>query len=227
MKALTVTEPWATLIAIGAKRIETRSWPTDYRGPVAIHASKKLTGFEQSAIASRTTLDAFASAGINPHSGLCKPGFLNNDFDRLYVANCKLGRLMQSTRGCVIATGKVVACVNVLALLGGDTGDFDDPMGHVEYRVGFHPNDLMRNRFDGLPIGEGKHRPFLGAMYSDQKLHLRRLRVSEDESQFSDFSVGRWLWLIDEVVRLPVPIPAKGALGFWEWEPPAELEGAA
>lgn len=38
MKALTVTEPWATLIAIGAKRIETRSWPTEYRGPVAIHS---------------------------------------------------------------------------------------------------------------------------------------------------------------------------------------------
>ncbi len=40
MKALTLTQPWATLIAIGAKRIETRSWSTKYRGPLAIHAAK-------------------------------------------------------------------------------------------------------------------------------------------------------------------------------------------
>jgi activating signal cointegrator 1 len=40
VKALSLTQPWATLVAIGAKRIETRSWSTPYRGPVAIHASK-------------------------------------------------------------------------------------------------------------------------------------------------------------------------------------------
>ena len=40
MKALTLTQPWATLVAIGAKRIETRSWSTSYRGALAIHAAK-------------------------------------------------------------------------------------------------------------------------------------------------------------------------------------------
>lgn len=40
MKALTIRQPWATLIAVGAKRIETRSWATPYRGPLAIHAAK-------------------------------------------------------------------------------------------------------------------------------------------------------------------------------------------
>lgn len=42
MKALTLTQPWATLIACGAKRIETRSWGTDFRGRIAIHAAKGL-----------------------------------------------------------------------------------------------------------------------------------------------------------------------------------------
>lgn len=42
MKALTLTQPWATLIAIGAKRIETRSWGTPFRGRIAIHAAKGL-----------------------------------------------------------------------------------------------------------------------------------------------------------------------------------------
>jgi len=43
MKSLTLTQPWATLVAIGAKRIETRSWSTNYRGPLAIHAAKGAT----------------------------------------------------------------------------------------------------------------------------------------------------------------------------------------
>ncbi len=45
MKAITLTQPWATLVAIGAKRIETRSWKTDYRGPLAIHAAKGFPKF--------------------------------------------------------------------------------------------------------------------------------------------------------------------------------------
>lgn len=42
MKAITIIQPWATLIAIGEKNFETRSWATRYRGPLAIHAGKKV-----------------------------------------------------------------------------------------------------------------------------------------------------------------------------------------
>jgi len=41
-KVLTLTQPWATLVAIGAKRIETRSWYTMFRGPLLIHAAAGL-----------------------------------------------------------------------------------------------------------------------------------------------------------------------------------------
>lgn len=41
MKALTILQPWASFIAGGHKQIETRSWRTDYRGVIAIHAGKK------------------------------------------------------------------------------------------------------------------------------------------------------------------------------------------
>lgn len=40
LRVLTVSQPWASLIALGAKRVETRSWGTAYRGTVAIHAAK-------------------------------------------------------------------------------------------------------------------------------------------------------------------------------------------
>jgi hypothetical protein len=40
MKALTMHQPWASLIALGEKKIETRNWATYYRGRLAIHAAK-------------------------------------------------------------------------------------------------------------------------------------------------------------------------------------------
>ena len=42
MKALTLWQPWATLVALQQKKIETRSWGTTYRGTLAIHASKNM-----------------------------------------------------------------------------------------------------------------------------------------------------------------------------------------
>lgn len=42
IRGLTLTQPWATLVALRAKQIETRSWRTNYRGWLAIHAGKGL-----------------------------------------------------------------------------------------------------------------------------------------------------------------------------------------
>lgn len=40
MKAVTIKQPYATLIAKGYKKFEFRSWKTKYRGPLLIHAGK-------------------------------------------------------------------------------------------------------------------------------------------------------------------------------------------
>ena len=40
MKTLTVKQPWAGLIVTGLKDIENRTWKTNYRGKLLIHASK-------------------------------------------------------------------------------------------------------------------------------------------------------------------------------------------
>ncbi len=44
MKALSLLQPWATLVVMGVKQIETRSWSTAYRGPLLIHASRGKAG---------------------------------------------------------------------------------------------------------------------------------------------------------------------------------------
>jgi hypothetical protein len=46
VKAISLWQPWASAIALGAKRIETRSWSTRYRGPIAIHAAQNGMGLK-------------------------------------------------------------------------------------------------------------------------------------------------------------------------------------
>lgn len=42
MRVISLYEPYATLMAMGLKTNETRSWDTDYRGPLLIHATKTM-----------------------------------------------------------------------------------------------------------------------------------------------------------------------------------------
>ena len=42
MKALTIKQPWAELIVSGYKKYEFRSWKTNYRGKILIHAGMSL-----------------------------------------------------------------------------------------------------------------------------------------------------------------------------------------
>ncbi len=65
MKALSLWQPWASLMAIGAKRIETRSWTTRHRGPLAIHASKRFAPEERSLCMEEPFSSALHSAGFH------------------------------------------------------------------------------------------------------------------------------------------------------------------
>ena len=60
MKAITVQQPYAALIAEGIKEYEFRTWKTAYRGPLLIHAGK---GKDKKAC------DRFASYGLEYPAG--------------------------------------------------------------------------------------------------------------------------------------------------------------
>lgn len=66
MKCLTLTQPWATLVALGAKHIETRNWETLYRGPLAIHAAKGYGKGGKRGFHARCQYEPFLSA-LEPH----------------------------------------------------------------------------------------------------------------------------------------------------------------
>jgi hypothetical protein len=84
VKAISIRQPWAGLVAIGAKRYETRSWQTRYRGPIAIHASKHIGPREREFCGHPLVLQAYRRPGpIDPPR--------------------------QLPRGAVIATARLVA----------------------------------------------------------------------------------------------------------------------
>lgn len=93
MKALTLTQPWASLVALGEKQVETRSWETGYRGPIAIHAAKGLAGPVCNEDGLRRWVDAEPFAEALGRHGVT-------------VAE-------QLPRAAVVATARLVACLPV------------------------------------------------------------------------------------------------------------------
>lgn len=63
-RALSLTQPWATLLVSGAKRIETRSWKTPYRGWLGIHAAKGMPAWARRVCFEEPFLSALLAVGI-------------------------------------------------------------------------------------------------------------------------------------------------------------------
>lgn len=42
--------------------------------------------------------------------------------------------------------------------------------------------------------------------------------VPSAERPFGNYAIGRYMWVLENIVALPEPVPAKGRLGLWEWE---------
>lgn len=65
MKALSLWQPWASAMAVGEKKIETRHWSTGYRGLIALHAAKRKPSVSEIAelLESGFWHDTFLKAG--------------------------------------------------------------------------------------------------------------------------------------------------------------------
>src|SRR6185295_12863658 len=67
MRALSLWEPWASAMANGFKAIETRSWPTGYRGDLLICAAKTKVAAD----ILKTLPQAVAGMAVHPGCALC------------------------------------------------------------------------------------------------------------------------------------------------------------
>jgi activating signal cointegrator 1 len=97
MRAITLHQPWASLIAVGAKRIETRSWPTPYRGWLAIHAGKTFPPDAERLCLQRPFSAALLRAGLPslPRGAVVAVAHLH-----------RVGRIGRRADGAVIVDGR-------------------------------------------------------------------------------------------------------------------------
>jgi hypothetical protein len=92
-----VHQPWASLVIAGVKRLEGRSWSTDFHGCLFIHAAAETPDPEEIEALEDQYRLIYAQEGINEDNGL--------KFPETYPTRCLLG--------CV----DVVACVSSQDLL--------------------------------------------------------------------------------------------------------------
>ena len=98
MKALTIWQPWASLLVSGQKKYETRSWATAYRGPIAIHAAMRPV---------RRTIDALAAD---------KEGSGWNVLERLDGLFIRPGALDQLPTGAIVGKAILTRCNLITAV---------------------------------------------------------------------------------------------------------------
>lgn len=168
------------MIALGVKRIETRSWSTKYRGRLLIHAGLRkpvasgighplhdMLGSLTWMLAERWTEEAQIARGLPPDGDLC--GF-------------------PLPLGAVVASCVLTDCVPIVAF--GDNGLTTGPLwphaeAHGWVRLGYEHFDWA------VPT---LHRPpYVGASGGWSSTDITA------EMPFGDFSPGRWAWLLDDV----------------------------
>lgn len=155
MRAISLWQPWASAIAVGSKRIETRHWSTNYRGPLAIHAAKRLIKNELT----------YYSACWNWCGALRHLG--------LIMGNGKpLWELLPF--GAIVATCNLVECRKTELFTSGEIFSKCRPAGEE--------SDL----YDWT------------------------------ENEMGDFTPGRFGWILDDIKKLEIPIPFRGAQGFFD-----------
>ena len=85
MKAISIQQPWAWLIIeappLWRKPVENRTWKTDYRGWIQIHAAKECTQDEyDAAVKFVRTFNANLAAMIPPLKELDRGGIIGSVF---------------------------------------------------------------------------------------------------------------------------------------------------
>lgn len=198
MKALTLHQPWSSLVAIGVKTVETRSWGTTYRGPLAIHAALRRPDVEMvedgqcGEIWDEDSGDCLVQWGpTDPRDYFPGPAPPANE--RWWLSNAPDFPFSPMPLGAIVAT---CTLVDVLPMV------------------------------EAIPIGEFTKEDRVVQIGSDGRLCvLDRWKGGgevvahlNDQRPYGVFAVGRFAWVLADVVS--TCIPAKGRQGLWNWSVP-------
>jgi hypothetical protein len=204
MKALTLYQPWASLVALGHKTVETRKWATTYRGPLAIHAGISPRGFNLLPGDCEGTEEGGWRYG---YIGDFQAAYCHRSSDEGQRGDAYLHDLRPEgppepepiPLGVVVAVADLVDCAPIL-----NRGEAR-PDGCRDHVRDYPQEGDLPHQQGGLWLSG----PDVGTP----------TRI-EQERQFGDFTPGRFAWVLENVQRLVEPVEARGWQGLWEWEAP-------
>lgn len=211
MKAISLWQPWASLVALGVKTIETRSWSTKYRGPLTIHAAARrpemmylppqplgrdLTGWHPWFVCDTITDPRYQGPQPQgrriPQRATTPTLFFPHD-GTYPLSEEGYAPTLHLPLGAVVATCTLVDCAPML----------DVKTGEPERLLGISPAIYVEP--DGLTLSHHFEVP------------ARHIDIS-GQRPFGDFRPGRWGWILEDIKAVDPPVPARGRQQLWNWE---------
>lgn len=209
MKALTLWQPWASLVALGVKSIETRSWSTSYRGQLAIHAAATMPSYQNRYVKGVSLRRESIQLGgrwwmslrdVGPQRDLLIPP----------VYEGVLGD-WEVPLGSVVATCTLVDCLPIHEW--GCRCTRSTGLYLIIAPTSMQPEEIV-GVFE-FPGGAGVKHPD----WSPSRLDCLDRAHPRQQGRWGDYRCGRWGWLLDDIKPLPEPVPARGRQQLWEWTP--------
>lgn len=227
MKALTLHQPWAQFVALGVKTIETRSWSTDYRGRLLIHAGAQRSHHGKFYLFARCAL----IAGHITKERERAIRYMEIPFGAI-VASCELVNVLPVLEGTAeLALAEPRPCLvphgNELTMWTGngyEGWDVDDQLPYGDFTPGRYAWILedIKPVEERCPACWGVHGRIGMPGHCWGEDDGRRFRYHSrgdcvlcdccDEPCVLCGSQGGDAGVCD-------PIPAKGKQGLWEWTP--------
>lgn len=186
VKALTLHQPWASLVAMGVKTVETRSWSTKYRGRLYIHAG--------------TSLEGLRSLEFDYEDGWAIGSFEHDDDEAFCWQRINGEMIVQRYHGGEgperLPLGAIVATcelVDVVPIVDREEGPVDAPTFVATFTRPAKAAALVLVRRGQTPV------------WTD----------IEDQRPYGDFTPGRFAWLLDDIKPVDPPVPCRGWQGLW------------
>jgi activating signal cointegrator 1 len=191
VKAVTVRQPWASLLAHGHKTIETRTRPTKYRGRFAIHAG--------------------AHAMSRPDPGDEMVGLWRKEDGRTLSRD---GQCFDLPLGAIVGSAVVVDCVPIVTPADVQA-DLEIAVSEATGRlyVWDWTNDTERDVTDQTPLGDFTPGRWAWLIADAQPVERRCPACWGGTT--SPFPHCRVCLNCGD----SLPVPARGRLGWWEWTP--------
>ncbi len=198
MRAITIRQPWASLIAAGAKTIETRPRPTKHRGLVLIHAGAATTFARPMRSSDFRTLTSLC---VDRGGLACFCGHDGSAHDTSVgcLMACTCRRFMPDwPLGVIVATAQVVDCIPT---------DKVYPWADDDEHMNGQP----------LPADAG------WVWADDEECNpAEGVLATRREARVGDLSGGRWALLLNAVRPLAEPVPCRGQQAV-PWRVPEDV----